>query len=119
VCPGDVADHAFSGDENVFYLFNPFDAVILGRFVENVGRSLASHPRQIWLIYNTPLHADVVERSGLFTRAETITVGGIACHVYTHPRPEAGAPKNEADRPAGRGGQPPKGVCNAVRPARV
>lgn len=84
VCQGDVADHAFSGDENVFYLFNPFDAVILGRFVENVRRSLASHPRRIWLIYNTPLHADVVERSGLFTRAETMAVGGIECHIYTH-----------------------------------
>lgn len=84
VCQGDVADHAFSGDENVFYLFNPFDAVILGRFVENVRRSLASHPRRIWLIYNTPLHAGVVERSGLFTRAETMAVGGIECHIYTH-----------------------------------
>ena len=88
VCQGDVADHAFTGDENVFYLFNPFDAVILGRLVENLRRSLASHPRRIWLIYNTPLHADVVERSGLFALGETMTVGGIECRVYTHARPE-------------------------------
>jgi SAM-dependent methyltransferase len=83
VSEGDVTRHAMRGDENVFFLYNPFDAVILGQFVENIRRSVAAHPRQIWLIYSVPLHAAVLAASGLFTRCDVFNLGGNEFHVYT------------------------------------
>ena len=84
VSEGDVTGHAMRGDENVFFLYNPFDAVILGRFVENIRRSVATHPRQIWLVYSAPLHASVLDASGLFTRCDVFNLGGSEFHVYTN-----------------------------------
>ena len=87
----DVTQHALRGDENVFFLYNPFDAVILGQFVENIRRSVATHPRQIWLIYSVPLHAAVLEASRLLTRCEALTLCGNEFHVYTNgPQPPRG-----------------------------
>jgi SAM-dependent methyltransferase len=84
----DVTQHALRGDENVFFLYYPFDAVILGQFLENIRRSVAAHPRQIWLIYNVPAHADVLDASGLFTQRDALTVCGNEFHVYTNGRQE-------------------------------
>jgi SAM-dependent methyltransferase len=84
VFEGDVTQHALRGDENVFFLYNPFDALILSAFVERIRRSLASHPRQIWLIYSVPLYASVLGASGLFTRCEVHNLYGNEFHVYTN-----------------------------------
>lgn len=84
VCQEDVTQYTFRGDENVFFLYNPFDAAILNQFVENVRRSLAEHPRPIWLIYSVPLHAAVLEASGVFTRSDTFCVGGNDVYVYSN-----------------------------------
>jgi len=83
VCEGDVTGHALRGDENVFFLYNPFDAVILSQFVENIRRSLATHPRQIWLIYSVPVHTTVLDASGLFARCDAFSLRGNEFHVYT------------------------------------
>jgi SAM-dependent methyltransferase len=80
----DVAQHALRGDENVFFLYNSFDAAVLGQFVENIRRSVATHPRQVWLIYSVPLHAGVLEASRLLTRCEALTLFGNEFHVYTN-----------------------------------
>ena len=81
---GDVTRYALRGDENVFFLYNPFDAVILGQFTENIRRSVATHPRQIWLIYSVPVHAHVFDASGLFTRCEAFNFRGNEFRVYTN-----------------------------------
>lgn len=79
----DVTRHALDGDENVFFLYNPFDAAILSQFVENIRRSVAAHPRQVWLIYSVPVHAAVLDASGLFVRSDTFRLRGQEVHVYT------------------------------------
>ena len=84
VIEADVTQHTFQGDENVFFLYNPFDAVILGRFIENVRRSVEAHPRQVWLIYSTPLYASVLSTSGLFTRTDAVSLGGTEFQIYTN-----------------------------------
>jgi SAM-dependent methyltransferase len=84
VFEGDVTQHELRGDENVFFLYNPFDAVVLGEFVERIRRSLTSHPRQVWLIYSVPLYAPVLDAAGLFTRCEALSFYGNDFHVYTN-----------------------------------
>jgi len=87
VCEGDVTAHPLRGDEDVFFLYNPFDAVVLSRFVENLRCSLDAQPRQVWLIYSVPLHAAVLEASGLFVRHDAYCLRGYDFHVYTNGRP--------------------------------
>jgi SAM-dependent methyltransferase len=90
VIQADITQHEWRGDENVFFLYNPFDAVILSRFVENVRRSVAAHPRQVWLIYSAPIYASVLGESGLFPQREAVSFWGTEFHIYTN-GPQEGA----------------------------
>ena len=87
ICEGDVTGHPLRGDEDVFFLYHPFDAVVLGHFVDNLRRSLDAQPRQVWLIYSVPLHAAVLDASGLFVRCVAYRLRGHDFHVYTNGRP--------------------------------
>jgi SAM-dependent methyltransferase len=59
VC-SDVATFPIRRDYTVFYLYNPFDRVVMQRFLANLQASLGEFPRSIWLIYNTPIHASLI-----------------------------------------------------------
>ena len=83
VVEADATTYRFNADERVVFLFNPFDAVILERVLQNLADSLTTHPRQLWLIYNTPLQHDVVRRSALFSHDALYEVGGTFFRVYT------------------------------------
>ena len=62
----DAAKFEIQQDQTVLYLYNPFNGVVLDQVMANLRDSLAKFPRKIWLIYNTPVHRDVVENSRLF-----------------------------------------------------
>jgi predicted RNA methylase len=47
---------AIPEDANLIYLFNPFDAEILGRVVDNIMESLRNAPRKCTVIYANPVH---------------------------------------------------------------
>ena len=84
IVEADATSYAFGADERVFYLFNPFGAVVLEQVLRNLGRSLGAHPRTIWLIYNTPLHDDVVRASSLFRHGAYYEIAGNRFRVYTN-----------------------------------
>jgi hypothetical protein len=63
----DAAKFVIQPEHTVFYFFNPFNEVVLGKVMANLRVSLAASPRRIWLIYNTPLHRAVVAGTGIFT----------------------------------------------------
>lgn len=63
----DAADYLIRADENVFYLFNPFQRAVMAQLVDNLVTSLRRHPRPVWIIYNHPLHKEVFEAAGCFT----------------------------------------------------
>lgn len=44
------------GDANLFYFFNPFDAVVLGQVIANIIASVRKLPRKCTIIYANPLH---------------------------------------------------------------
>jgi len=69
IVEADVADYEIEDDENVFFLNNPFDGVVLDKVLKNIGRSVEKKHRQVWLIYNHPQHRDIIERQTLFVKS--------------------------------------------------
>lgn len=50
------------------YLFHPFGPGTLASVLGNFGRSIAASPRHVRIAYNNPVHAQVVDDAGIFTR---------------------------------------------------
>ena len=84
VIMADATSYDFRNEDRVFFMFNPFDALILGQVIDNVRRSLQANPRPIWLIYNTPMYHDVITRSGIFIRDSFYEIGCSQFRVYSN-----------------------------------
>ncbi|HYT95095.1 MAG TPA: class I SAM-dependent methyltransferase [Gemmataceae bacterium] len=67
VC-GDAAEYALPPLPTVVYFFNPFGAEVMARVIANIRKSWAEHPREMYVVYVTPVvdelwaAADFVER---------------------------------------------------------
>jgi len=84
VIESDVTCYDFRGDENIFFLYNPFDSVVLERVLSNITRSVQKAPRDIWLIYNNPVHHRVVQNNAAFAQYIKYDIEGEIFHVYRH-----------------------------------
>lgn len=84
VVEADATLHEFAPEDRVFFLFNPFDGIVLSEVLRNLRRSLEQYPRRAWLIYNDPQHHDVVRRAGVFKSDTAYVVGGTHFQVYTN-----------------------------------
>lgn len=60
----DVADYVFPPGNLLLYLYNPFSSCMFERFL---GKLSASGPREIILIYHTPVERELIQRSSAFT----------------------------------------------------
>ena len=68
VIQSDVTDYPIHDDEDIFYLFNPFDDIILAKVLTNMLTSLERRKRRVWIIYWNALHKNVIENSNLFKK---------------------------------------------------
>jgi SAM-dependent methyltransferase len=66
----DAAEYVVRHDEDVFFLFNPFDQHVLGRVMHNISRSFRARPRPMLLIYRRPAHEDCITMSGFIKVGE-------------------------------------------------
>lgn len=82
IIESDVVDYEIRDDENVFFLYNPFDKVVINRILRNITMSLEKKQRKIWLIYNNPVYLDIIESQGVFVKLEEFTLGGNDFVVY-------------------------------------
>jgi len=78
----DAADYAFTRDDTVVYLYNPFDASVLAAVLARLRGSLIRHPRPVWVVYHNPVWRDVIESGGDFERVGEYSFGGCAFAVY-------------------------------------
>ena len=46
--------------ENIFFLNNPFDAMLTRAMIDNVERALGQNKERAWLLYGNPAHRDTV-----------------------------------------------------------
>jgi SAM-dependent methyltransferase len=49
VIESDAGVYRFQADESLFFLFNPFDEVVLDRVLTNLSESIAEHPRRAYI----------------------------------------------------------------------
>jgi len=61
---GDACEFEFPAEPTVLYLFNPLPEAELTRVIENLERSLAAHPRKVFVLYHNPLLEHVVAKCG-------------------------------------------------------
>lgn len=80
----DATKYRFGAEDRVFFMYNPFDAFILAKVVDNIQSSLEENPRKAWLIYNTPLHHEVIKSAGLFQSDSFYEIGGNHFRVYAN-----------------------------------
>ena len=78
----DVSAFVIEADQHVFYLYDPFDVVILRRILEQFRSSLTNAPRRVWLIYNAPTYHDEVMQAAVFTECRRHEIGGTEFFVY-------------------------------------
>ena len=80
VVEGDVTDYEIEDDQNVFFLFNPFDDVVLEAVVKNIQKSLQRKSREIAIIYYNPVHAHIMDN--YFLQENSYIIGGEEYVLY-------------------------------------
>jgi SAM-dependent methyltransferase len=53
---GNGMDFPIPVESTVFYFYNPFHGPILSAVFSAIERSLQEHPREIWVVFNNPVH---------------------------------------------------------------
>lgn len=82
VIEGDVTHYEIEDDQNIFFLFNPFDDVILEAVVKNIQLSLRRRPREIAMIYYNPVHSHILDNS--FLPRNSYIIGGEEYMLYVN-----------------------------------
>ena len=59
----DILNYDIPNDENVFFLFNPFDREVLEKFVARIDASVKQFPRTVYFLYASPKHLEVLEEN--------------------------------------------------------
>lgn len=78
----DAAEYKFNDIEDVFFLFNPFDEVILKKVLDNIYESLKQHNRRVWMIYANAVHRELIERTMKIISVEEFIILGFDFVVY-------------------------------------
>jgi predicted RNA methylase len=55
----------------VFYLFNPFGAVMVEKFLNHLGEALYRSQREVWVIYHYPVHRALMMQCGFLETVKT------------------------------------------------
>ena len=77
-------------DYNYFYLYNPFNEVIMTPFLQHVKESAARNPRDIHIIYHNPVHHELFAEEGFtFVEELPIIMSTVKYYVYLLPKHSA------------------------------
>ena len=84
IIESDVVDYTIKNDENVFFMFNPFDEVVLRKILENITVSLKTRSRKIWFVYRNPKHINIIAKYGGFVKLKELIFWGDDFMVYSN-----------------------------------
>jgi 16S rRNA G966 N2-methylase RsmD len=82
VIHSDVVNYKIKDEENVFYLFNPFNEVVLKKVLDNIYSSIEKNPRPVYLIYYIPYYKKIIEHDGLFIKLKRYFFSGCEFIIY-------------------------------------
>jgi SAM-dependent methyltransferase len=89
---GDAGEYVVRDDEDVFFLFNPFDDHVLERVIANISRSFAARPRPLLLIYRRPVHEDIITNASPFRKVAAPVVWASDFSIFEAAPAGAGSP---------------------------
>jgi hypothetical protein len=84
IVEADAAGYAVSADENMFFMYNPFDVTVLDKVLDNVADSLRRHPRRIMIVYHNPKLAHSLEQRAELVRLPEMSFWGHGFTVFTN-----------------------------------
>ncbi len=82
IIQSDASQYAVREDEDVFFLYNPFDYSIMEVVLGNIVRSLAARPRRIWLIMSASKYGELPPTNFPFQQSMDLVYGGHRFVVY-------------------------------------
>ena len=85
IIKSDVTQYPVQPDENVFFLFNPFDTVIFEKVLDNIAASLKARPRRLLIVLRLATeeyHRTLAQRPE-FNLARTFKAWGCDFSVYS------------------------------------
>ncbi|MEJ2691329.1 MAG: class I SAM-dependent methyltransferase, partial [Deltaproteobacteria bacterium] len=82
IIESDAAFYDIEDDQNIFFLFNPFDDVVLNTVAKNIIISLKRNDRKIGIIYYNPLHSVILDR--FFLLKEKHIIAGEEYRLYVN-----------------------------------
>jgi hypothetical protein len=62
---GDVVEYQIPEEQEVLYLFNPFNERVMEALVSNIRRSLENHPRSLFILYKNPTASAIFQKEEL------------------------------------------------------
>ncbi len=68
IVTGDATTFALPPGPLLLYLYHPFAAPVMARFLEHVGRSLQAFPRPLYILYTNPELARMLEETGFLDK---------------------------------------------------
>ena len=86
IIQADVTEYAIQPEEQVFFLFNPFDETILGKLLANLAASLRTAPRKILLLFYfpSPRYRPVIDQRPEFALVREYRFWGCDFALYSN-----------------------------------
>src|SRR5208283_3490200 len=84
VLMADVIDYCLNDDEDVFYLFNPFDEYVLEQALNNITASLQRRNREVLIIYRNAVYESIIKKNGNFTKMMDFSSWGWDFMVFSN-----------------------------------
>jgi SAM-dependent methyltransferase len=63
----DAGEFPIPGEPAIYYFYDPFQAEMMRKVLENIRRSLAATPRETYVLYFTPKHQHLLDECGFLT----------------------------------------------------
>lgn len=88
----------------VLYLFNPFGAVMVEKFLNHLGEALHRSPREVWIIYQYPVHRALMTQCGFLETVKAEEEFSVFRHLpaRAYPPTQVGETSQEAATEEGR-----------------
>lgn len=78
----DATDYKIGHDENVFFMFNPFNDEVMGKIIKNIELSLIDKNRSVLIVYNNPTQEHLFSKHAVFKKTDELFFMGHKFVLY-------------------------------------